>query len=228
MDDSDDDEEIEDTKEVRDEKMKNLVTPLPVEEWGRKPLEGVDGFGRKVKIADPNSDDKPIKMRPPIFAPQEYDGVVYESDSEEDDDEPARQGSIGQALGKMNWQATRPKLEEVDDEDEEDEAAVRSRRFGLGDDIDDQMKKAVWGSADAAEPVGDEDDDDEDIDFGVIMEEEQGDFIKFAQEALGITDDMMQGIVSSREARGGESASCTIEVRLGLTGSIRTYRQTWS
>lgn len=210
-----DDEEIEDTKEAREEKMKKLVTPLPAEEWGRKPQSAVDGTGRKVKIADPNdkNGDKPIKMRPPLFAPQEYDGVVYESD-DDSDDEPARQGSVGQVLGDMNWQATRPKLEEISDDEGEEgieegdkKPSGRSRKFGLGDDIDEQMKKAVWGSTDTptADIEMEEEEEEEDIDFGVIMEEEQGDFLKFAQEALGITDDMMQGIVSSREARGGQS-----------------------
>jgi hypothetical protein len=216
MDDSEEEEDdAEVTQEAREEKMKNLVAPLPADEWGRKPTPEVSASsGRKrVTIADPKDADKPIKMRPPIFSPQEYDGVVYDSDDSEED-EPARQGSLGRVLGDMNWQATRPKFEEVDDDDEEEEdedpgkaASKRSRKFGLGDDIDEQMKKAIWGSEDA--PVDEEDadmDEDDDIDFGAIMEEEEGDFIKFAQEALGITDDMMKGIVSSREARGGESS----------------------
>ena len=209
MDDSDD--EVEDSKEVREEKMRNLVAPLPAEEWGRKPQEGVktgiNGFGRKVTIVDP--DAKPMKVRPPVFEPQEYDGVVDESD-DDSDDEPARQGSLGRMLGDMNWQSTKPKLEAVsDDEDEEDEEkekAERARNIGLGEDIDEEMRKAVWGSGDKAE---EEEEDEEDIDFGAIMEEEQGDFLKFAQEALGLTDDMMQGIVSSREARGGKSSVST-------------------
>ena len=212
MGDSDDDE-IEDTKEVREEKMKNLVTPLPAEEWGRKPQSAVDGTGRKVQFADPNdkNGDKPIKMRPPLFAPQEYDGVVYESD-DDSDDEPARQGSVGQVLGDMNWQATRPKLEEISDDEGEEgieegdkKSSGRSRKFGLGNDIDEQMKKAIWGSTDTPTVEVEMEEEEEDIDFGVIMEEEQGDFLKFAQEDLGISDDMMQGIVSSRDARGGES-----------------------
>jgi len=208
--DMDDSDEEEDSKEVREEKMRNLVAPLPAEEWGRKPHSGVNtginGFGRKVTIVDPKDDVKPVKMRPPVFEPQEYDGVVEESD-DDSDDEPARHGSLGQMLGDMNWQSTKPKLEELSDEeeeeDEEKETARRSRKIGLGDDIDEQMKKAVWGSGDKEDE--DEDMGDEHIDFEAIMEEEQGDFLKFAQEALGITDDMMQGIVSSREARGGES-----------------------
>lgn len=206
---NDSDDEVEDTNEIREEKMRNLVAPLPAEDWGRKPQPGVktgiNGFGRKVTIADP--DAKPIKVRPPVFEPQEYDGVVDESD-DDSDDEPARQGSLGRILGDMNWQSTKPKLEEVsdeedddDEEDEEKEKAKRARNIGLGEDIDEEMRKAVWGSGDKEE---DEEEDEEDIDFEAIMEEEQGDFLKFAQEALGITDDMMQGIVSSREARGGE------------------------
>jgi hypothetical protein len=92
-------------------------------------------------------------------------------------------------LGDMNWQSTRPKLEEVSDEEEDDEdeekaKARRSGNIGLGDDIDEQMKKAVWGSGDVTEEV---DEGEEDIDFEAIMEEEQGDFLKFAQEALGYT-----------------------------------------
>jgi hypothetical protein len=92
--------------------------------------------------------------------------------------------------------------EETDSEGEGEDSTRRSRNFGLGDDIDEQMKRAVWGTGNGPEEqeLGDE----EDIDFDAIMEEEEGDFIKFAQDALGITDDMMQGIVSSRKARGGE------------------------
>jgi hypothetical protein len=207
------DEELEDPKDVREEKMRNLVPALPADEWGSKtstkPVGTTNDGKKKVTIADPkNKDDTPIKMRPPVFEPQEYDGVVSDSD-DSDDDEPARQGSLGRALGDMNWAATKPKLEELSDEEEdndddsEGEGAVdKSRQFGLGDDIDEEMKRAVWGPGD--EPALGEDEDD--IDFDVIMEEDEGDFIKFAQDALGLTDDMMQGIVSSRQARGGELA----------------------
>jgi hypothetical protein len=224
-----DSDEEEDTAEVREEKMRNLVAPLPAEEWGRKPSTGVktgiNGFGRRVTIGDP--DERPMKVRPPVFEPQEYDGVVDESD-DDSDDEPARQGSLGAMLGDMNWQSTRPKLEEVSDEEEDDEdeekaKARRSGNIGLGDDIDEQMKKAVWGSGDVTEEV---DEGEEDIDFEAIMEEEQGDFLKFAQEALGITDDMMKGIVSSREARGGEFPFSHVYGSRELTSSVRTHHQT--
>jgi len=37
----DESDEEEDSPEVREEKMRNLVAPLPAEEWGRKPHSGV-------------------------------------------------------------------------------------------------------------------------------------------------------------------------------------------
>lgn len=222
MGDSDsEDEEVEDTPAEREEKLRNLVPPLPAEEWGRKtPITPVNDDKdakpvKKVTITDPKSksktvDDKPIKMRPPVFEPQEYDGVVDESDeSDDEDDEPARAGSLGKILGDMKWADMGPQIEGLDGEDEEDlekEARNRSRKFGLGDDIDEAMKRRVWGNKDGPEDEdeGDEEGDDEDMDFEPDMEAEQGEFFKFAQEALGLSAEQMQGIVSSREARGGK------------------------
>lgn len=221
MGDSDsEDEEMEDTPAEREEKMRNLVPALPTEEWGRKapitPAKKDDKDARPVKkvtIADPKSksktvDDKPIKMRPPLFEPQEYDGVVEESDDSDDDDEPARAGSLGKILGDMKWADMGPQIEGLDGEDEEDlekEARNRSRKFGLGDDIDEAMKRKVWGNKDGPDDdMDEEEDEDEDMDFEPDMEAEQGDFFKFAQEALGLSAEQMQSIVSSREARGGK------------------------
>jgi hypothetical protein len=155
-------------------------------------------------------------MRPPVFEPQEYDGVVSESD-DSDDDEPARAGSLGKILGDMKWADMGPQIEDLDGEDEADldkAARYRSRKFGLGDDIDEAMKRRVWGDNDGPEDDGDEDEADEDMEFDPDMEAEQGDFFKFAQEALGLSEEQMQGIVSSREARGGTSNSFQPKARL--------------
>lgn len=232
----DDNSEMEDTPEVREEKMRNLVPALPAEEWGRKtsitPAKvntSVDGHGSKpaktVRIADPKDNDKdkdkPIQMRPPVFAPQEYDGVVSDSDdSGDEDDEPARAGSLGQILGDMKWADMGPQIEEIDDEDMIDadiggpssSSTKRSSKFGLGDDIDEAMKRRVWGNPDGPRDDGDQADDDNDnvddeMDYDPDIEAEQGDFLKFAQEALGLSDDQWQGIVSDRASRGGESGS---------------------
>lgn len=214
MNDSDeDDDEMEDTAAVREEKMRNLVPPLPAEEWGRKtpitPSKPNADSNKKVTIVEPkDTQDKPVKMRPPVFEPQEYDGVVSESDDSEDD-EPARPGSLGKMLGEMKWADMKPKIEDLDEDDEDDlnddlGSSKRSRKFGLGDDIDEAMKRKVWGGADGPLDDGDEVDADEDMEFDPDMEAEQGDFLKFAQEALGISEDQWNGIVSSREARGGK------------------------
>lgn len=133
----DDDQELEDTAAIREEKMRNLVPALPAEEWGRKtpitPATPANKDGKAVKkvtIADPktkSSDDKPIKMRPPVFEPQEYDGVISESD-DSDDDEPARAGSLGKILGDMKWADMGPQIEDLDGEDEADlDKAARYR-----------------------------------------------------------------------------------------------------
>lgn len=216
--DDDDNEEMEDTPEAREEKLRNLVPALPAEEWGRKtPITPSDNSGKpakKVTIIDPKKSDKePIKMRPPVFEPQEYDGVVSESDDSEDD-EPIRPGSLGKILGEMKWADMGPQIEDLDGDDEPDLEkdgipSRRSRKFGLGDDIDEAMKRRVWGDNNGPADDGDVEtgDVDDDMEFDPDMKAEQGDFLKFAQEALGLSDDQWQGIVSSREARGGESSS---------------------
>lgn len=227
MDDSDDsDGELEDTPEQREEKMRNLVPALPAEEWGRKtpitPAKKDTRSVKKVTIDDPKSgnrstDDKPIKMRPPVFEPQEYDGVISESD-DSDGDEPARAGSLGKLLGDMKWADIGPQIEDLDGEDEEltDRAAnSRSRNFGLGEDIDEAMKRRVWGNDDGPRDDGDDVEEDDDMEFEPDMEAESGDFFKFAQEALGLSAEQMQGIVSSREARGGMPPSSPLVLSAG-------------
>lgn len=215
MDESDeeDDDDLEDAAAIREEKMRNLVPPLPAEEWGRKPsvttAKTDDNASKKVSFADSkDNQDKPVKMRPPVFEPQEYDGVVDMSDDSDEDDEPARAGSLGRMLGDMKWADMGPKIEDIDDDDDEIdglEAGVsrRTRNFGLGDDIDEAMKRKVWGGTDRPLEHDDEADPEEDMEFDPDMAAEQGDFLKFAQEALGISADQWDGIISSREARGG-------------------------
>lgn len=209
-----DDGEMEDTPAAREERLRNLVPALPAEEWGRKtpitPAKKDAKPSKKVTIADPKSkdtDDKPIKMRPPVFEPQEYDGVISESDDSDDDDEPARAGSLGKMLGSMKWADMGPKIEDLDGEDEEDldkAAKHRSRNFGLGDDIDEAMKRRVWGDKNGPE---DDEEDDDDMEVELDMAAEQGEFFQFAQQALGLSAEQMETIMSDREARGGRSES---------------------
>jgi hypothetical protein len=57
----------------------------------------------------------------------------------------------------------------------------------------------VWGDGDAAE---EEQAEERDEDMDVDMNDEQDDFLKFAREALGISDESWKDIIDSRRQRG--------------------------
>lgn len=210
MDEDDSDDEVDEKAEqqAREEKMRNLVPALPAEEWGQKaPLTaGETGTKGKAKATPPppslTDTFLPAKMRPPVLAKQEYDGVVYESDDSEDEELPPP-GTLGRKIAEMKWgdgEDKSAKIEEVDDDGQPEP----KRKFGLGDDIDDAMMRKVWGEGDkSAQPVivGDE---GMEIDEDPDMQGEEEEFLKFSREALGISDEMWKGILDSREARGGE------------------------
>ncbi|ORY34285.1 SGT1 protein-domain-containing protein [Naematelia encephala] len=203
--DDDDDEEDETiaadeweklSPEEKAERMSKLVPALPDSEWGRKTQEP------PVTTEPPNpTRDKPIQpvdarpvMRPPIFAKQEYDGVVSDSDDSEDEADLPAPGTLGRKIAQMRWADTAPRIEEIDDEEEEQ--SQRSKRFGLGDDIDEAMHQRVWGEDDAPTVV--EGEGEMDVDMG----DEEEEFLKFSREALGISDEQWEGILSSRRDRG--------------------------
>ena len=194
------------TAAEKDERMKNLVAPLPENEWGRKTQQTVVPAAKGESKKGNVNEHSGMKMRPPRFAKQQFDGVESDSDDDVDEADLPPVGTIGRQIAQMKWGDMGPKIEEIDDEEEEEKRAARSRKFDMGDDIDEQMRRKVWGGDDDMEQ-GDEapmvvnDGDDMDVDMGLEGEE----FLKFSKEALGINEDMWRDIVASREARGGES-----------------------
>jgi len=190
------------SKAEQDERMRNLVPALPDREWGRKP--GDESAATKIdkrtgpsrpKITKPASADSvAMSMRPPIFAKQSFDGVVSDSDEDSEDEILPPPGTLGRKIAEMKWLERAPKIEEIDDTPDQ------KPKFGLGDDIDEQMRRRVWGEDDEREKDGM-------MDIDPDMGEEEEEFLKFSRDALGISDDVWEGILSSRLERGGESSS---------------------
>ena len=182
----------------QDERMRTLVPALPVEEWGRK----ADKLETTVSTLAPSEltsikpmarlppDESAPKMRPPIFAKQSFDGVNSDSDEDSEDEILPLAGTLGRKIAEMKWSDGAPKIEEIDEEPN------RKTKFGLGDDIDEQMRRRVWG---------DEDERDRDVpmEMNPDMGEEEEEFLRFSREALGISDDMWEGILRNRRERGG-------------------------
>ena len=201
--------------EDKAERMRNLVAPLDEADWGRK---GTDT--EVITIGEPSAkpaaqatpkvvaSEPKTSIRPPLFEKQHFDGVESDSEDEMDEADLPPPGTLGRQIAEMRWGDMGPTIEEIgDDEDEAAEASVqqsRKKKLALGDDIDEQMRRKVWGAEDMEEgddaPVVVGADADVDVDMG----EEEEEFIKFTREALGIDEEMWDKIVSSRKERGGE------------------------
>jgi hypothetical protein len=143
------------------------------------------------------------KIRPSVFTKEEYDGVI--SDSDDSDDELPPEGTLGRKIAMMKWSDGAPQIEEVEDEEMpgassgkgKESTSKSERKFGLGDDIDEKMQQAVWGK--------DEEEEDQPVIVGeedVDMGEEEEEFLKFTRDALGINEDMWQGILTNRREKG--------------------------
>ena len=230
MDDSDDEQE-EMTMEQKEERKKNLVAPLPAEEWGsktQKPLAmtaSTSSASQPTKGQEGKKDRSMPAMRPPLFAKQQFDGVESDSDDDVDESDLPPVGTIGRKIAEMKWGDMGPQIEEISDDegeegDEEGERKARQRKLGLGDDIDEQMQRRVWGDQDETEEdmpqvVGGAEagEGEEDVD----MAEEEEEFLKFSKEALGIDEEMWESILSSRRERGGESCPSSVHASGILT-----------
>jgi hypothetical protein len=198
-DDSDDEEDVEEeppklSREEQEERMSKLVQPLSADEWGAKTSTRPSVSSNVTSQIAPMSEPSRPKMRPPVFAKQEYDGVLSDSDESEDESSLPPPGTLGRKIAQMKWSEGTPKIQTLE---EEEEAENRERKFGLGDDIDEAMERAVWGEEEAPVVV----EGDGDVDMG----EEEEEFLKFTREALGISPDMWESIISDRKGRGGES-----------------------
>jgi hypothetical protein len=228
-DDDDDDDEMEDQVEAEQwdklapedkaERMRNLVAPLDEADWGRKQTDTeVITIGhppaKPAAEAPPKveSEAKP-KIRPPLFEKQHFDGVESDSDDEMDEADLPPPGTLGRKIAEMRWGDMGPSIEELGDDEDAEASAQQSRKkkLALGDDLDEQMRRKVWGNdeveegEDAPMVVGTGSDGAPDGDVDVDMGEEEEEFIKFTREALGIDEEMWDKIVSSRKERGGES-----------------------
>ncbi|KAK6905382.1 hypothetical protein I203_106209 [Kwoniella mangroviensis CBS 8507] len=227
MDDSDDDDSEEERKTLeaqKENRLKNLIAPLPDDQWGKKTqtrqegssaskndsMSSKDKVKKEVKFdhKDIFSSSSSSAIRPPRFAKQEYDGVVSESsDEDEAEDELPPAGTIGRKIAQMKWSEgdrRAPRSATIEEITEEDEEMERQSQLKLdGDiDLDEEMQRRVWGDPDEGEGDDDDDDADDGMEVDVDMAEEQEEFLKFAKEALGINDDLWKGIIGDREARG--------------------------
>lgn len=201
--------------EDKAERMRNLVAPLDEADWGRKDTDtevitiGQPAAKPAPKAASKVESEPKTSIRPPIFEKQHFDGVESDSDDEMDEADLPPAGTLGRKIAEMRWGDMGPSIEEIED-DEVGEASVqqsRKKKLALGDDIDEQMRRKVWGAEEVEEgddaPIVVGADADVDVDMG----EEEEEFIKFTREALVIDEEMWDKIVSSRKERGGESAS---------------------
>ena len=208
-DDDDDGEDEEMTAQEKDDKVQNIVPPLPAEEWGQKgPTEIVRKLKSETKPSTPTA-EQPVKMRPPIFAKQQYDGVVSDSDESEDEADLPPPGTLGRKIAEMKWgkgEDGSAKIEEIDEEDAEE--ARRTDKLGWDDGFDEAMRKRILGE-DSFMPKSRgkkaiDDDVSMRMDVEPDMEEEFENFLTFSRDALGIDDAMWDSIVQNRESRGGE------------------------
>lgn len=249
----DEEDEVELSAEQKAERMANIVPALPAEEWGRrsapKPQPNSDIDMEKGAVAaapsrskaeavpTPSSrsvvDQIPSKIRPPRFAKQEYDGVISESDSDEDDEVLPPPGTLGRRIAEMKWgegEERGARIEEIEDEDEAMEKESRKEKLGWEDDFDEKMRQRVWGEDSGTAGIGPgsrsgqgaavrgenreeteemgQTEETEDVEMqeemDPDMEEEFEGFLKFSRDALGINDEMWNSIIKSRESRGGE------------------------
>ena len=185
-----DEEEDSDNEDIdKDQRMKDLVAPLPAEEWGRK----ADTKPSKPALKQKKPvDNVRLAMRPPVFEKQHYDGV--ETDSDDSDDELAPAGTLGRLAAEL-------KVKDAAGFEDVEKELAKNRKRGLGDNIDEEMRQRVWGEEEAPQIIELDDDRDEEGDVDMGGQEEE--FLKFTREALGITDDQWDSILSSRRDRGG-------------------------
>lgn len=230
-------DKLEAEKQAR---MDSLVPTLPASDWGRKVHISEQSHQLPVAINQSLTSSKadgkkidplefiPSKMRPPRFAKQEFDGVVSDSESDSESDLPA-EGTWGRKVAQMKWSEFPPvdlednqqaRIEEIEEEDEDEQQRKAKLRLGEDVDLEEEMQRRVWGDR------GEDEDEDEDVAAGgeegvdIDMEDETEEFLKFSREALGINDEMWEGILGDRRARGGEllhmvcGYSCHANMRL--------------
>lgn len=222
------------TPAEKEARMSSLVSALPIEEWGKKPDPPKKPNAPATSSSRP-AEASPSKAKMPSLFKQDFDGVESDSDSEEeegDDTDLPAAGTLGRKIAQMRWSEGAPRIEEidgdhdmggsggdgdgrVDDEDEEDRLdKERDASLRWDDNIDDAMRKRVWGDANGATGKGKKEDrpvvvnademaEDGEDGMEMDMENEMNDFLSFARETLGVGEDQWNSILQSRQDRGG-------------------------
>jgi hypothetical protein len=226
--DSDDESEADDgpsamSVDEREQRLQTLIPALDPKDWGRRtevaaveqsqPSFAEPGAKQKQK---PSAAEVTPKIRPPILAPQEYDGHVIDSDDDEESEDeeggaPAS-GWSAQSTAKMAMAGNQSRTEL--------EASIKA----LADEFtkDTQSKRDTTSSKSKKSAVSFEADDIAEPEPD--MAEEEQEFLKFAREALGINEEMWTGMLDERKARGGEFAIVNVARASDLTRSPHSLR----
>jgi hypothetical protein len=237
------------TPAEKEARMSSLVSALPIEEWGKKPNPPKQAVPAATSSATKQAGSAvdtptPSKAKMPSLFKQDFDGVESDSDSDDDegdDTELPAAGSLGRKIAQMRWADGAPRIEEIPEEDkdqdmesdirarsdegDEEDRLDRKREASLrwDDNIDEAMRKRVWGTDGTgavsgrekkeerpvvvnADEADGEDGEGEGMD--VDMVNEMNDFLSFARETLGVGEEQWNGILQSRQDRGGESEHC--------------------
>lgn len=210
---SDDDEPLVLTNEQRTARMATLVKPLEPGQWGASTQ-----LAPSSSSAATNGDASSAAPGPSAAASSF--GV---DDAQRRRDEVDRQAKL-HALGELDaahaqarpaTKIRRPLLEKdsfdgVDSDDESDDGGAQEE-LGANGGMSGALKAAmardgIEADDDEDEPMVVEDDDDDEANGAEVdMGEEEGEFIKFAREALGLDEQMWEKIVGERQQRGGSS-----------------------
>ncbi|KZW02112.1 SGT1-domain-containing protein [Exidia glandulosa HHB12029] len=162
-----------DSETARQEAMDKLVPPLEAGEYGKMPASY---YETSQRVAPTTIDDEVVEEPAVAEPPRDTDEAQNTlSNAQTTESRPVR----GPILPRDKWDG-------VDSDDETDEEELHG---DLG-------------------PLPDEDEEEEDDRPQVVgeveidMEEEQEEFLQFAREALGISDEMWRGIVRDRLDKG--------------------------
>lgn len=158
--------------------MERLVPPLDAGEYGRMPPH----FYENSQLAAPTDSED---------AAAETTTNEIQSVGEVPDAPTVDQTRLRPARGPI---LPRDKWDGVDSDDETDEEDLHGDGpFPSGEGAEDEEEEE-----DRPQVVGD---------IEIDMEDEQEEFLEFAREALGLSDEQWQGIVRDRLQKGGESRS---------------------
>lgn len=179
----------------RQKRMDGLVHGLEEGEWGAKDMEAPDA---KMTAAVDKVEDKPADV-------EMIDAEIGSSAALADSAKTKRGSTNGKPSDVPAPRLARPTYDGVVDESSEDE----------DDDPDDPFRPGGPGLAALDEEGKLREDKGEDVDMGGEEEE----FLAFARDALGLTEEQYEGILESRRKKGGAYMTiwgliCQADVRL--------------